>query len=455
MSLFGMLGTTARALDAQRFGLDVVGNNLANVNTAGYTRRTIDFGAVPPPDRFSAGNGVEVLGVRSLRDRLYDQRLFDERPLEQQQEAIADALGLVEVALGQPGQSLDTDLADFFDAFADLADAPTSSTARQQVLAEGDSLARAFNGLASRLDDAASTTDARVREDVDAINALTARIASLNQSIAESAPAETLHLRDEQIEAVKTLSGLIGTQVVEHADGTLQISTRSGRPLVIGDQAYALQAVSAPPSGAARIEAGGVDITADVTDGHLGGLLQVRDRLIPGYLEQLDQLAYGVAMEVNALHATGFDLAGNPGGQFFTAPAGVAGAASALSMDPTLMASPDRLAASAVSTSLGDNQIARALANLRDGVVANGRTADQAWATLTYAVSADTNRASAEYATRKDIVQQIEQLRDSVSGVSIDEEAALMMRFQRAYEANARFFTVVDETLQTLLSLKR
>ena len=107
MSLFGMLGSTARALDAQRFGLDVVGNNLANVNTAGYTKRVLDMGAVPPSDRFSAGNGVEVLGVRSMRDRLYDQRLFDELPLEQQQAAIRDSLGLAEVALGQPGGESD------------------------------------------------------------------------------------------------------------------------------------------------------------------------------------------------------------------------------------------------------------------------------------------------------------------------------------------------------------
>ena len=143
MSLFGMLGTTSRALDVQRFGLDVVGNNLANVNTPGYTKRVADFGAIPPPDRFSAGNGVEVLAVRSMRDRLYDQRLYDESPLEQQQSAIADTLGLAEVALGKPGSSIDASLANFFDAFAELADAPSSSTARQQVVSDGNSPGRA------------------------------------------------------------------------------------------------------------------------------------------------------------------------------------------------------------------------------------------------------------------------------------------------------------------------
>ncbi len=453
MSLFAMLGATARALDVQRYGLDVVGTNLANVNTPGYTRRVADFGAVPPSDRFSAGAGVEVLGVRSLRERIYDQRLFDERPLEQRHAAMGDALALAEGALGQPGTSVDADLADFFDAFAALADAPTSATARQQVLGDGDALARAFNGIATRLADAARAADARVRQDVDTINALATRIASLNASMASSPASETLHLRDEQVEAVKELSAMIGTHVIEMADGSLQVATRHGRPLVMGADAYPLTAASGP-DGMARIESGGVDITAAIADGHLGGLLQARDREIPAYLAQLDRLAYALATEVNALHGTGFDLHGNPGGAFFVPPGSVVGAAASLTMDPALMADPSRLAAAGTAAP-GDNQIARRLADMRDVAFVGGRTPDEAWSALFHDVGSDVHRARTEQSTRQEIVEQIERLRDSVSGVSIDEEAALMMRFQRAYEANARFFTVIDETLQTLLSIKR
>lgn len=454
MSLFGMLGTTSRALEVQRFGLGVVGNNLANVNTPGYAQRVVDLGAVAPPDRFSAGNGVEVLGVRSMRDRLYDQRLYDEAPLEQQQAALADSLGLAEVALGRPGSSIDADLARFFDAFAELADAPTSSTARQQVVTEGDAVARSFNDMASRLTDAARATDARVRDDVASINELASRIAALNKSIGSSAASQTLHLRDEQTETLKQLSGLIGTQVLELSDGTVQVVTRSGRPLVIGADAYALQAVSSPPSGYASVRSGSTDITAEIGDGHLGGLLDVRDTDIPGYLAQLDALAHGIATTVNALHATGFDLSGSAGGNFFTPPVGVAGAAAAIAIDPALRADPSRVAAAGVATP-GDNTVARKLADTRDTALVGGKTADEAWSSLVYAVGSDVSRAKTEQASRGEIVNQIEQLRDSVSGVSIDEEAAMMMRFQRAYQANAQFFTVIDETIQTLLSLKR
>jgi flagellar hook-associated protein 1 FlgK len=123
-------------------------------------------------------------------------------------------------------------------------------------------------------------------------------------------------------------------------------------------------------------------------------------------------------------------------------------------MDPTLMANPSRLAAAGVAAT-GDNQVARKLADLRDAGIVNGDTPSEAWAALVYDVGADVNRAESEQASRQEIINQIEQLRDSVSGVSIDEEAAMMLRYQRAYEANARFFSVIDQTIETLLSLKR
>jgi len=454
MSLFGMLGATARALEAQRFGLDVVGNNLANVNTPGYTKRVADLGAVAPVDRFSAGSGVEMLGVRAMRDRLYDRRLFDELPLEQYEAATADAAGLAEVALGSPGTSIDNALADFFDAFAGLADAPASSTARQQVVTDTQALAASFKGMASRLDESAAAADTRLRGEVERLNALTERLASLNASIATSPVSQTLQLRDQQIEVAKELSGILGTQVVEIANGTLQVTTRTGRPLVLSDTAYPVTASSTPPQGYATLQSNGVDITADITDGRIGGLLQVRDTLIPTYKRELDTLAYGVATAVNTVHATGYDLTGASGGALFVRPGAVAGAAAALTVNAAVVANPSLLAAAAVA-SPGDNGVARQLANLRDGAIVNGTTPAAAWTSLVYRVGADVNRAETERDSRTELVQQIELLRDSVSGVSIDEEAAMMMRFQRAYEANARFFTVIDETIETLLSLKR
>ena len=108
--LFGSLSMAARALDAQRFGLDVAGQNIANVNTPGYSRRSALFAAIPPYEKLSAGGGVEITGLRAMRDDRLERRLQQERPAEQREQAIAQTLAIVETALGKPGQSLDASL---------------------------------------------------------------------------------------------------------------------------------------------------------------------------------------------------------------------------------------------------------------------------------------------------------------------------------------------------------
>ena len=164
--LLTSLNSTARSLDAQRFGMDVTGQNIANVNTPGYSRRTIDLVSVAPYDPTSAGGGVEVVGVRALRDRLLDRRLQQELPAERREAAVADALRMVEAAIGRPGESLDVKMNAFFDSFAKLADNPTSSVARQEVLLQGGALATSFQDMASRLRSAQSDADQEIRGEI-------------------------------------------------------------------------------------------------------------------------------------------------------------------------------------------------------------------------------------------------------------------------------------------------
>ena len=125
--LFGILSSTARSLEAQRMGLDVTGQNIANINTPGYSRRVVDIAAVPPPDRQSAGGGAEVQSIRSERDRLIERRLGLETSGAERYATMADELGMVESSLGTGDASLDTRLNDFFDSLSQLADRPTDA----------------------------------------------------------------------------------------------------------------------------------------------------------------------------------------------------------------------------------------------------------------------------------------------------------------------------------------
>jgi flagellar hook-associated protein 1 FlgK len=453
---FGMLSSTANSLEAQRYALDVVGQNIANVNTPGYTRRVVDLADIAPNDPQSAGGGVEALGMRSVRDRFLDRRLWQETPAAAQHKVTADTLGLTEIAIGAPGRGLDAKLGQFFDSVAALADAPASASVRQQVVTNAQTLVSEFHGTADRLGEVARDADQQIRGAVEDVNRIAKQIAELNGQIGNATPSALPHLVDEQRRLVGELSGLLEIQTIERQEGGLDVTFGRGRPLALSNVAYAIDIVSLSPSGYADLQSGGVSVTAEVSGGKIGGWTAVRDTNVPAYLTQLDTLAHSVAQQVNALHATGFDLNGAAGGNFFTPLGTSVGAARAIAVDATVAGDPARIAAAGVAAP-GDNQVARSISRLRDTRVLAGGTAtfSEAWGQLVYRVGADSAGAKASAANQDEIVRQVEAMRDNVSGVSIDEEAAMMLRFQRAYEANARFFSAVDQSLAVLLNLGR
>ena len=157
----------------------------------------------------------------------------------------------------------------------------------------------------------------------------------------------------------------------------------------------------------------------------------------------------------NTLTQSGFDLAGNPGQSFFVPPGAVAGAASSMAVNGAVAADTS-LVVAAATTAAGNNVIARAIAALQDTGVGGGSTRPvDAWGNLVYHVATDSRGATQAHASHEQVMRQLMNLRDQISGVSIDEEAAMLLRFQRSYEANAKFFQVADQTLDLLMSLVR
>ena len=230
--LLGMLSGASRSLDAQRFGLDVVGQNIANVNTDGYSKRVAEFSAVAPPDKWTAGGGVNIEGVRSMRDRLIDRRVWSETSAAEREATINDQMSVVDVAIGTVGESLDANLDDFFDSFATLADTPTAATVRQEVLLQGQTLASAFKDMATRLSNAQTEADLRVRSTVEEVNQLTEQIAKLNVEVSgtDASSAVGLHLRDQLNGAVADLSKLVNINVVETEGGGYNIDFAKRSP---------------------------------------------------------------------------------------------------------------------------------------------------------------------------------------------------------------------------------
>ncbi len=450
--LLGSLSSAARALEAQSYALEVTGQNLANINTPGYARRTPNFAEVPPPDPLTAGGGVTATAASAQRAPLLEARLWHEQPAASQQGAIADNLSVVETALGPAGASIDQQLGDFFGSFSALAQDPTSQPARFEVAARGQSLAQAFNAVNANLTSAQSDADTQLRAAVGQVNVLAAQLASINGSLAGAGDAAGDALRDQQSNALASLSQLIDFSVIHHEDGSVDVSIGNGRGLVIAGNTYALTATSTAPQGFAALSSGDAPVTTEISGGSIGGLLRVRDALIPGYRNSLDQLAYGVATAVNTAHQAGYDLNGNPGGAFFAPLATSAGAAAAIGVSAAV-AGDNKLIAAGGTATPGDNQTARTIGNLGAAPLASGGTPLNGWSTLVYQVGSDLAGAQQEQASRGDVVAQLQNLRDQVSGVSMDEEAAAMMKFQRAYEANARFFSAVNTSFDTLINM--
>jgi flagellar hook-associated protein 1 FlgK len=453
--LFTNLVTASRSLNAHRMGLEVTGENIANINTPGYTRRLLSLAEVPPAAYDQAGRGVEVQDVRGARDRFIEARLRREQEGSADDAALVEVLTSVEAAIGAAGGALDARLTGFFDAFSAFANDVTSASARDQVVRQADELARAFNSLSGQLDAARREADGMIRTAVDELNGLAGQVAQLNAQIAIGSPqAETL--KDRRDVALARLAELAGTAVIEQSDGSVDVTLASGRALVVGGNAYTLGVVNTGPSGHAALALDGVTVTGDVRTGRIGGLISARDTVIPGYGASLDQLAHDLATEINTRHTAGFDANGAAAGALFTPPAGVAGAASALTVSAAVIAD-SRLVAGSATGAAGDNGTARAIASLRTDRVLNGGTAaaHEVWGELVYRVGSDISSARSAADSHGQILLQLSRLRDQASGVSLDEEAANLMRYQRAYEANARYFTTIVDTLDTLMEMVR
>jgi flagellar hook-associated protein 1 FlgK len=323
-----------------------------------------------------------------------------------------------------------------------------SADMRRVVMAEVE--------FAGRFIEAGVDADRRIVSTVDEINSLAERIATLNHSLGSTVDNGTrLHLQDEQAALVRQLAELTDIGVLEREDGGVDIDIAGGRALVVGSSDFALT-TPANASGVHAIAIGGVDITSQLTGGRIGGFLQARDVNIPGYQARLDEQAFALADAVNTIHSAGYDLNGATGQDFFAfnvALVGTSGAARALTVDAAIVGDVSKIAAAQVALP-GDNRVARALADVRDARVLDGGTATltEGWSQLVYGVGRDLRTARAEQSVRGEVVAQAEALRDQVSGVSLDEEAMQLMKFQRAYEASARFFRVIDQTLDILFS---
>ena len=314
------------ALLANQSALSATSNNIANVNTPGYSRQRVDFNERPTEQfgRNFLGTGVEIGGVTRFGDSILSDQVNSAASSFGRADAFSGLAAILDNLLADSQSGLSAGLQQFFNAVQDLADDPSSTSARQVLLSEAESLAARLRAFDGRLNQLNEEVNGRVNAAVTEINDLAQGIADINKQIlaagaAGRAPPELLDQRDL---LVARLAELVRVDTVTQADGTLSVFIGSGQSLVLGTEPAQL---SATPGGLnpERFQislvsaSANVDITNFLSGGELGGILDFRREVLDPAANELGRIAVGLTEQFNAVHQQGVDLQGNFGGDFF------------------------------------------------------------------------------------------------------------------------------------------
>jgi len=456
--LNGLLGIARDALMAQAYGLGVTSQNVSNANTPGYARRQAlleTWGTRPP-----AQGSVHIAGTRRVVDRIVDRRLNEAVGFAFSSSERNEALERIEsLFLDAGGTGLGSSVQALFSSFTALSASPADMTVRGQVLAGADELARRVRQTADGILSAQQDMLGKARTVAGEVTDLAAKIASLNKEIAaaEATGEPALDLRDQQESLARELSQRIDVSSFYDKSGAMVILS-AGVALVEGSHAARLSVTTTATGGmAVTVQRSGgaeVDVTSKLEGGTLAGLKQARDVDAAAALEKLDQLAYDLATAVNQQFEAGYGLDGQTGRVLFTVTA-PPGTAAALSLSAVMNGHPERVAAASSVTSIpGGSDNAVALAQLANAAICTGgtRTPAEAYSDLAGHVATTKAAAGRDAEVRGAMQDQINSMRESVSGVSLDEEMVSLSTFQRAYEAAGKILQTVDQLLAELIS---
>jgi flagellar hook-associated protein 1 FlgK len=455
-SILDGFDSVQQALAAQTFALSIAQKNITNANDPDYTREDVVFTG---DDSESTNSGVAGVSLQAVRNQFLDYNISQETQSSSMSSVESDALQQIDAIFNGSGESLQQSLSDFFNSFTSLSSSPEDLTLRQQVLSSANALSNQFHTLYSGIQQVQTSEDSALSSTVDQVNSLTSQIAALNQQIAAAQGAQSQNLstlQDSRQQLVEQLSGLMGLSYYQTNSGAITVTTQQGGALVIGNQSNSLQ-LSSTNGTFQSVLLNGADITNSIGSGTLGGLIDMRDNKCAGYLNALDDLAATITFQVNQQHEQGSDLNGQDGGDLFTPftpanPDSNAGAARAMSVAIT---DPTQIAAAGPGGGAGDNTNAQLLAGIGNQKLFSNsnETASQFYADLVYRIGTDEQTASDNVSTQQSILDQLNNQRDSFSGVSLDDEAVNIIKYQTAYQASAQYATVLNTLSGDVLNI--
>jgi flagellar hook-associated protein 1 FlgK len=461
-----LLGQTS--LKAAKAGIATAGHNIANAGTEGYTRQRANIVTNEPTGSMS--NGVQVSRIERVNDEFVEKQIRTaQRDLSHFEEKDV-ALSQIEQVFNEMGdQGLNRSISNFFNEFRKLSDHPENLSFRNSVKEVGQTMVNGFRGVRKDLANVVSYLDSRVEACVSEINGLSKEITELNLKIHAietevkgSPPNDLLDKRDL---ALKKLGSYMEIGAFKDNAGSVAVDLKGSGPLIAGPRTQLLSTARSPadtqgkPEGSLDVlsegSLGGV-ITHQLRGGRLGALLDTRDHLVSSVLGQLDGLAFGIAEAVNQEHSEGYSLAGETGILFFE-PVNEQGAAGSLSLSAAVRDDVGNIAVAAEPDAPGDSRVGVAISKLQslrflgDGAY----TVDDLYNSIVSDVGSRASQNKFTMNREKDMVTQLNRVRDQISGVSVDEETTHLLEFQHSFEASAKLIQIADEMLRTILNLKR
>jgi flagellar hook-associated protein 1 FlgK len=450
MSSMSQIGYSG--VNAAQIAMNTTANNIANLNTPGYSRLIAGFGSLAGQGQL-AGGGVEVTGIRRMTSDFNNQQLWRAGAQAGYHATGGQYLGALEKLMGGEGSSISVGLDNFFAALSEATVSPESTALRQQVISETRNLTQRFNGLnrniASQLSDLRQQRSSMTAE----VNGLAANLAQVNQRIVEAQASgqDTSALRDHRENLVGELAQFAELRVNETADGALTISFGNGQPLVAGGSAATLS-ISTASDGTQELAltfAGTrFPLSQSQLGSGLGALHEVEQQQLLPTQQALREMAEQMASAINATLASGFDLNGNPGQALLT-------------FDPTsgLLAltdlKPDELAFSDTAGEVGNNAVLLALIELKNQRITVGGQSvvlNDAYAGLLGEVASASRQNQEDLKTSVAVFEHAMGQRDSLSAVSENEEGINLMTYQKAFQTNMQVINTANQLFDSVLA---
>lgn len=468
-----MMDIGKRSMMNSQTALQTSGHNIANKSTEGFSRQRVEIQTNVPTGsgNLRFGMGAKTAAVTRVNNPYLERQLGNERSLGGFYDGKAGALARVEQVYNeQQNKGLNQFVADFFSSVQEMANNPENLATRTQVRETADFLTKDFKRVHTQLNEITRDLDQQVVSQLDEVNGMTKEIANLNEKIqqVELSGGHANDERDRRDLLLKQLGERINIRWAEGSDTTVTVTAGSTALLVAGYDAKTLIAKGTPETktkGEGNVDifylskdgAEPINITGQIVGGKIGGTLEVRDKVITDLLGDVDNMAYTFAANMNQVHREGFNAYGQTGADFFDLPVNLRHASANLKVSDDILDDVGRIAAGAQPNSPGDARIAVRMARLQQDKAMNGgeNTFDEFYNSVVGKVGIQARRSETASETQQNIVKQMNNIRESISGVSLDEEATKLIEHQKSFDASARLIRTADEMFDTILNLKR